>query len=421
MNGRCETDPLDRAINVCGSCYGEFCESCLVMMKGRRHPVCTRCARVLSGVRPGHSIERRGPRNSAKKRREALQAAAADDDNTFAYFEPESLPADEQPQSSPSRLQRISSRRKKGKGEDGASETAEDEISSSPPRKRAKAKPPIAAVDQLAQLRAEQAEQSEPADKTPPDDQAATERPDEGPTSPEVAATPDPELAASEPAPTATSKANADASTVAGPAVVDLDDPKTEHGGREAETVEADGLVARLTGRGGDEEPGAAASEPLEPSAPSSVESEALPARPERNYPERRKGEHLKQQLGKPTTAPMIGEIQTIGGRRSTDAIQAETVLAPPSSLTADEPDDAAIDGGVELRGIDDFDAQQAGTTSVATIPAQQSDKGEQSDKAKHDVDANGNWVPPILRGMAEDAREAAGSLPRRRSAEGSP
>jgi hypothetical protein len=39
--------------------------------------------------------------------------------------------------------------------------------------------------------------------------------------------------------------------------------------------------------------------------------------------------------------------------------------------------------------------------------------------KQRHDTDASGNWIPPILRGLAPDARQAKVNLPRRRPREG--
>ena len=88
MNGRCETDPLDRAVDVCDSCYGEFCQQCLIQPRGRRHPLCTDCALALSGVRGHVSPQVRGDRRTAKERRTELKASAAqDDEQVFRFFD----------------------------------------------------------------------------------------------------------------------------------------------------------------------------------------------------------------------------------------------------------------------------------------------------------------------------------------------
>lgn len=86
MNGRCETDPFDQAINVCGMCYGEFCQSCLVMVRGRKHPLCKECAIVSAGLRAGGKAAVRGSRKTANARRQALAEAPRQD--SFQFYEP---------------------------------------------------------------------------------------------------------------------------------------------------------------------------------------------------------------------------------------------------------------------------------------------------------------------------------------------
>lgn len=75
MYGRCETDPFDQAVDVCGSCYGEFCSTCLVATKGRKHRICKECALIASGVRPGSKPLIRGSKKTADARRKALREA----------------------------------------------------------------------------------------------------------------------------------------------------------------------------------------------------------------------------------------------------------------------------------------------------------------------------------------------------------
>lgn len=75
MNGRCETDPFDRAVDVCRTCYGEFCWTCLVETKGNKHPLCRDCALIVGGLRPKTKPTIRGDKKTAKARRELLRPA----------------------------------------------------------------------------------------------------------------------------------------------------------------------------------------------------------------------------------------------------------------------------------------------------------------------------------------------------------
>ncbi len=89
MNGRCETDPFDQAVDVCQSCYGEFCSACLLVPKGRKHPVCKDCAVISSGVRPGAKHPVRGERKTLKQRRKHLRAQPSQD--TFRFFDEDTV------------------------------------------------------------------------------------------------------------------------------------------------------------------------------------------------------------------------------------------------------------------------------------------------------------------------------------------
>lgn len=86
MYGRCETDPFDQAIDVCDSCYGEFCASCLVTTKSRKHPICKECALIESGIRPGAKPLLRGSKRTAAERRRSLRDAPTTPRN-FSYFD----------------------------------------------------------------------------------------------------------------------------------------------------------------------------------------------------------------------------------------------------------------------------------------------------------------------------------------------
>lgn len=85
MNGRCETDPFDQAIDVCSSCYGEFCQACLIRTKGRKHPLCRECTIVASGLRVGAKPAVRGDKRTADERRKVLKAAPIE--QKFQYFD----------------------------------------------------------------------------------------------------------------------------------------------------------------------------------------------------------------------------------------------------------------------------------------------------------------------------------------------
>ncbi|MGB5755840.1 MAG: hypothetical protein WBM50_02900, partial [Acidimicrobiales bacterium] len=87
MNGRCESDPFDQAIDVCPSCYGEFCSQCLVETKVRKHPLCRECALIVSGLRGGGKPVVRGDKKSAKQRRATLKQKPVT--KAFEYFDVE--------------------------------------------------------------------------------------------------------------------------------------------------------------------------------------------------------------------------------------------------------------------------------------------------------------------------------------------
>lgn len=87
MSGRCLTDPLDPADDVCDICYGEYCQEHLVHAKGRRHPICLQCALRLSGVRSGDKAPRNGNPKTVKRRRHELKNDANKQRPDFIYFD----------------------------------------------------------------------------------------------------------------------------------------------------------------------------------------------------------------------------------------------------------------------------------------------------------------------------------------------
>ena len=87
MNGRCENHLLELAANVCDSCYGEFCDECLKQPGSRKHPICTDCILLASGVRTGAKTERRGEKRTARSRRKALQERQGSLPGAFRFFD----------------------------------------------------------------------------------------------------------------------------------------------------------------------------------------------------------------------------------------------------------------------------------------------------------------------------------------------
>ena len=89
MNGRCETDPFDRAVDVCRMCHGEFCWTCLVETKGNEHPLCRDCALIVGGLRPKTKPKIRGDKKTAKARRKQLRQARDQPRSAtgFTYFD----------------------------------------------------------------------------------------------------------------------------------------------------------------------------------------------------------------------------------------------------------------------------------------------------------------------------------------------
>ncbi len=90
VNGRCKTDPLDRAEDICEACGDSFCGSCLVFPRGRKKPpVCKECALANSGLRgsgTGSTLSKREWKKRRKDLQEALEAAPPDEP-AMQFFE----------------------------------------------------------------------------------------------------------------------------------------------------------------------------------------------------------------------------------------------------------------------------------------------------------------------------------------------
>lgn len=83
MEGRCELHLFDRAVDLCGRCGGEFCNTCVVYPFGpKKAPFCLGCAVVAAGVRKGAGyappLSRKERKRLDKVRLASAEAAAAD-------------------------------------------------------------------------------------------------------------------------------------------------------------------------------------------------------------------------------------------------------------------------------------------------------------------------------------------------------
>jgi hypothetical protein len=327
MNGRCETDPLDRAEDVCESCYGEYCRACLIYLPGRRHPYCTECALAISRVRGRARPQERGSRRTAKQRRAALAAAGTGDEHRFRFFDDPgrqaSGPAEHVPLLAPSTADRVEDRRPAGPIEPAVAAAGAEPLEPS----------------------AGGSSGPEPSEAPPGGDLV----PVTGPTT---------------------------------PAMAKLSELRRQ-GGRQPGEMPGDG-VHPPGGAPGDgvHPPGGAPGDGVHPLGEAPGQGGAASQPPRRRATDGPGPATSEHRAAEPAgagpagdqclTAPTIGGMHQIG-RRSDDVVD-------------DDDDD---DGRAE--------------------PAKQ----------RHDTDASGNWIPPILRGLAPDARQAKVNLPRRRPREG--
>jgi hypothetical protein len=335
MNGRCETDPLDRAEDVCDSCYGEFCGRCLIYLPGRRYPFCTDCALLASGVRGRSKPPERGSRRTAKKRREALRAADADE-HGFRYFDHGGDRAGEQQEPASISGQRLI-----------LPDKPEDDPLRSDP------------VPALGLAQGEAAEVVSIDDRVVRLELAV---PGAGSDAPPVSGG----LAAAGPATPAVARL----AEIRREGHATGPPPSGGEGGEGGGERVGDHLpaVGGVVGGQGGNGPVAVAGDGGGGQGP-----------PMRRASDQPPDDHR-------LTAPMIGDVRQIGD---------------PSA--APEPPVG--------------DRHRPGTADEVVRTADHAG-GEPQGKRRHDVDANGNWIPPILRGLAAGARKAGGDLPRRRRAD---
>ena len=93
MNGHCDFHTFEKAVDVCGLCYGDLCRRCVLPMKGRKDVVCKDCALTVSGVRGAAKPQIRGERRTVKERRKAYAEAGPAEDY-FQFFDEDLDPAD---------------------------------------------------------------------------------------------------------------------------------------------------------------------------------------------------------------------------------------------------------------------------------------------------------------------------------------
>ncbi|MGF1595414.1 MAG: hypothetical protein ACFCVK_00540 [Acidimicrobiales bacterium] len=475
---------------MCDSCYGEFCDDCLVYPKGRRHPICTGCAIAVASVRGQRPPDLRGSRKTAKQRREDLQTAADDDENVFTFFRlPEATaPSDE------GGVRRRRNRRRTDAGSgrvqptertgpENADGTADDEPtdgrrstgSASEQLEQlattSSAEFPTAGDDrsqdasmslaELIEREGARAVDHTPvgadhtpvgadhtpvgADHTPVGADHTAIDPGWAPPSPPPARAPV-QLEAGRPAEPAAQRSAPSSEPVPGPGPHDLD-PVAGTNADDPDPVADGSLRPALPPR-----PRRRNDRPTEerterrPVTEQRAERRPAtgrvgpPARPpvtkrggavadwqRTGLPERRQNDSGPRRR----TAPMIGEVRTIGGRRRTDAVE-------PTPAPTAAPDDEVTGKG---NAVDRFDARRPrpgplapSATPVTTyadpatldaaaagepvaLPGTDTSGTTSADGARRsaDTDANGNWIPPVLRGMATDARQAKINLPKRR------
>lgn len=429
MNGRCETDPLDGAVDVCDSCYGEYCDNCLVRPKGRRHPVCTDCALIASGVRGNAKPKLIGSKRTAKKRREALSAQPDDPSTVFQYFDSED-PLDATSTAEVAKKGR--SKRRKKKPDNVSADTEPDhqvEAIESPQEadgsgsntERASALPGEGVAAGV------EAEEVAANGTTGADGQTdATDELDEGedadaPSTSAVAklmelrkeaAGPHDRAAPSQAEPTADEAATAaSADSATSNQDEPVDETVTAHtatSNTDKPVDDADAATATSnTDKAVDDADAATTDNDDGPNSSGEVEAEAAPIDSDESASATASSDNRRttDQAGfaQPTTAPMIGEVRTIGGRRSDDVQESQDPLPTKAPAVVGA---GAKQGESGHNGIEEFDAERPAEKPTGT------------DGSGADTDDGGNWIPPILRGMATDAREASANLPHRRRPE---
>lgn len=420
MNGRCETDPLDRAIDVCDRCYGEFCETHLVQPKGRKQPFCSDCALTASGVRGSARIEPRGDRRTAKRRRKELREAVVHDEQVFEFFDYEaaddspgrddvdSAPtpdleptthlepaADDDPERTDPESPGPGSTTPPVEADEGSdtksSEPGDGELRRSVDPIPLEDTPPTPAVAQLEKLRREAQERARSAvgggSDSVDDAEPPSERTPETPprTAPAPVRAPLPNRQSTRPSAPA-----ADAERVS--AAEEIEQPRLTTSGERAV----------------DRRQPAPAPTHRRPTAPTIGEVRNVAGRrTDDNRTQAASGQHRPQPGG---VAPG-GALNAVDGF---DADRQDRVPRPTAPPPAPRPGPTAAGRPVGAEAPIDAGSPDAEGGTNSTTPAELERSADIESKGA-DVDDRGNWVPPILRGISPDAAEAKANLPQRR------
>ncbi len=89
MNGRCTADPLDHADDICEFCGDEFCRSCLIQTRGGKgQQICRDCAIRNSGIKGSKSNKPRPSKAQVARARQALaESKETRNAKTFEFFD----------------------------------------------------------------------------------------------------------------------------------------------------------------------------------------------------------------------------------------------------------------------------------------------------------------------------------------------
>ncbi len=392
MNGRCTTDPLDHADDVCEFCAGEFCSNCLITSRNGKSVVCRTCARANSGVKVSHAARPRASKSEVKQaRKDLVEAKTTRAPKTFQFFDEA---ADYVPRVEPAAAvptvaadDEKPSGRRRGLSLRRSAASVVDEAPEPPPPASEPPETPDNELDRRPAVE-EEVEEVRPEPRAPAPTGRLADR-----------------LVGSIPAP-------GPAVTFASPASAQL-----QH-------LRATGTPPAESSRSVDDDH----RPPMDLDFPVGPAEEAPFTPAEQPFawaetPQSRAGgdplTHDPFTLGDPfgsadpaatsvdpfapTPVPAFPSDEAVGPAPTFDADPAfgsSATFEPspqPPPMTADSPN-PHLEPAASVRVQDDVgvDAPTPGDASA-------------------DRDANGNWIPPILRGLAPDAGQRAGDLPRRR------
>ncbi len=386
MNGRCDNDPLDIADEICGICGGEFCHGCVIKTRiSNAKLVCKTCALDHSGLRSGdkRSVASRNRIRRAKRELTASTLSSSspsgftyfDDPGSEFEFDPERAAIDLKAENSKThdlpeqagdsvsdkasnpgrrllRLGRLTGRRK---GDNQSGQTTKSQLEES-----ATSTSHLASSDEDPQLSPSSAVENVDPSPTEASSHPSTTHPSATPKVEEVEEVeeqlPPPPVAES-PTPSAT----------------DLLTKLKETGGAttgQPQTRPAEPVHVDLN-----DSPFATGFEPV--SVPTNADPNVNPP---------------------PSTRPQPAEPISPGhGPTDLSASPFGDPFTSPTPIGATREHTAST-----LQGDSGPAGEMRGAPSL--------------DPSRADTDVDGNWIPPILRGMAPVVERENNSLPRRRS-----